>query len=271
VQRLNLITWNINSVRLRQRLVERLLLDEAPDVLCLQETKCPNEQFPAAAFRKLGYGHLALNGNSGGHRGYHGVAILSRVPLSDVTVRGFCGKTDGRYVRATVTLGGAPVAIHNFYVPAGGDEPDPALNPKFEHKLAFLDEMLSFLPRACEAPGIVVGDLNVAPYEMDVWSHRQMLRVISHTPEETTRFEAAREAAGYVDLGRRFVPHHERLFTWWSYRNKDWRKSDRGRRLDHVWAAPQLADRASSFRVLREARDWPRPSDHVPVVATFEA
>lgn len=265
---LTVSTWNINSVRLRILNVERHLEEEDPDVLCLQETKVADAQFPAAAFRKLGYPHIAVNGGRGG---YHGVAIVSRLPLESVEARAFCGKAgDPRHVAATVRAGGRPVRIHNFYVPAGGDEPDPAVNPKFAHKMDFLAELAVFLPTVSGEPSLVVGDLNVAPHETDVWSHKALLKVVSHTPEECAALERARLAAGYVDLARAFVPVEEKLFSWWSYRARDWRAADRGRRLDHLWAHPDLAARASRFRVLKDARDWPRASDHVPVVARFE-
>jgi exodeoxyribonuclease-3 len=266
---LSIATWNINSVRMRRLIVERLLNEVELDVLCLQETKCQDGQFPSADFRKLGYDHVALNGGRGG---YHGVAIVSRIPLHDVLARDFCDKAgDPRYLGATVEVAGRRVRLHNFYVPAGGDEPDPDVNPKFRHKLDFLAEMADWLPKASpDAPDVVVGDLNVAPYETDVWSHKALLNVVSHTPAECEALEKVRRAGGWTDLARTFVPVDEKLYTWWSYRAKDWRHADKGRRLDHVWTHPDLAARATGFRVLKDARDWDRPSDHVPVLATFD-
>lgn len=266
---LTVATWNINSVRMRRLIVERLLNEIEPDVLCLQETKCQDAQFPSADFRKLGYGHVATNGGRGG---YHGVAILSRLPLADVVARDFCDKAgDPRYLAATVEVAGRKARLHNFYVPAGGDEPDPEVNPKFRHKLDFLAEMAEWLPSASpEVPDMVLGDLNVAPYETDVWSHKALINVVSHTPVECEALEKARIAGGWVDVARAAVPLEERLYTWWSYRSKDWRGADKGRRLDHVWAHPSLAGRVSGFRVLKDARDWDRPSDHVPVLVTLD-
>ena len=137
---LKITTWNINSVRLRIDLVAKFLKSARPDVLCLQETKCPDDAFPLKRFQRLGYEHSALNGQ----KGYHGVAVLSRLPFESVDMQNFCGKTDCRHV--AVTLGERAglrdaITLHNFYVPAGGDEPDPKINPKFQHKLDFLDEM----------------------------------------------------------------------------------------------------------------------------------
>lgn len=262
---LSVATWNINSVRLRIGLVARLLREHRPDVLCLQETKCPDANFPLKALRRAGYEHIALHGQ----KGYHGVAIASRHPLRAVDRRIFCGKQDARHIAATVDYCDRPITIHNFYIPAGGDEPDPEINPKFHHKLSFLDE-LNCCTAALATPGsILVGDLNVAPLETDVWSHKQLLRVVSHTPAETERFEKARMAGGWVDLTRHFVPPGEKIYTWWSYRSPNWKKSDRGRRLDHIWVTPDLVGEATSLFVLKAARSWKRPSDHVPVIATF--
>jgi exodeoxyribonuclease III len=129
-----LATWNINSVRLRADLVLKLLAEEAPDVLCLQECKSPVDKMPLDVFAAAGYGHVAARGQ----KGYNGVAILSRLPLEDVGHRDMCAKGDARHVAARLENG---VTIHNFYVPAGGDEPDRTVNEKFGHKLDFLTEM----------------------------------------------------------------------------------------------------------------------------------
>lgn len=260
-------TWNINSVRLRMPLVQHFLETWQPDVLCLQETKCRDEQFPAAAFRKLGYSHMAIHGQ----KGYHGVATVARAPIDLVEKREFCRMGDSRHISTAFHAGGRRVLLHNFYVPAGGDEPNPEINPKFRHKLDFLAEMHA-LPAAGDAgnASILVGDLNIAPLETDVWSHRQLLKVVSHTPVETEGLEEMREAGGWVDLMRRHIPPEHKLFTWWSYRAKDWALSDRGRRLDHVWSSANIAPALTDIEVLRDARGWERPSDHVPVIARFD-
>jgi len=261
-------TWNINSVRLRIDLVGRFLREEAPDVLCLQETKCPDANFPEKAIRQLGYEHVAFKGQ----KGYHGVAILSRRPLAEVSSRDFCEKGDARHLMAAVPFAGGDVLIHNFYVPAGGDEPDPEINDKFAHKLAFLGEMRGWLDGAATArPSILVGDLNIAPLEEDVWSHKQLLKVVSHTPVETALLTDVQAAGNWIDVMRRFVPDDEKLYTWWSYRARDWAKANKGRRLDHVWASPALEPSLRAMRVLTDARGWEKPSDHAPVIATFEA
>src|SRR5690606_14325712 len=149
-----------------------------------------------------------------------------------------------------VEAGGRKVLVHNFYVPAGGDEPDPDINPKFRHKLDFVAEMHGVsAAESTDVASILVGDLNIAPLETDVWSHRQLLNVVSHTPVETEGLERMRKSGGWVDLMRRHIPPEEKLYTWWSYRARDWAASDRGRRLDHVWTSAALADTMSDVEV----------------------
>ncbi|MBN9232630.1 MULTISPECIES: exodeoxyribonuclease III [Phyllobacteriaceae] len=261
-----LATWNINSVRLRMPLVEQLIAERNPDILCLQETKCPDDLFPAAAFRKLGYEHIAIHGQ----KGYHGVATVSRRPIEIVEKRRFCEIEDSRHISVRFKAGDKAILLHNFYVPAGGDEPDPAINPKFKHKLGFVQEMHDVRADQPDGAGsILVGDLNIAPLEHDVWSHKQLLNVVSHTPVETESFEAMRKAGAWADLMRLNVPVDEKLYTWWSYRAADWEISNRGRRLDHIWSSNNLVPAFEGYEILRTARGWERPSDHVPVIARF--
>ncbi|MEF2073414.1 exodeoxyribonuclease III [Consotaella aegiceratis] len=260
-------TWNINSVRLRLPLVERFLAEHRPDVLCLQETKCPNELFPEEAFRAAGYQHIALHGQ----KGYHGVATLSKVPFQDTVRQDFCAVGDARHLSTRIQLGERRIRIHNFYVPAGGDEPDRAINPKFAHKLDFLEEMR--LVSAEAEPGVsalLLGDLNIAPFETDVWSHKQLLRVVSHTPVECDGLLRVLAEGAWTDLVRRHIPIEEKVFTWWSYRAKDWTVGNRGRRLDHIWSSADLAPSLRQAQVLTAARSWDRPSDHVPVLVELE-
>ena len=262
---LRIATWNINSVRLRLPLVERFLSEESPDVLCLQEIKCREAEFPSSSLKKLGYQHIAINAQ----KGYHGVAILSRLPLEGVDKREFCNKGDARHVAARINADGiGSFVVHNLYVPAGGDIPDIEQNEKFQHKLNFLDELkgLSRAWSTSDHPAIITGDLNVAPYESDVWSHKALLKVVSHTPLETDRLKAIIADGGWLDSMRAITPEPEKLFTWWSYRSPNWLAADKGRRLDHVWLCPKFAPSISAMRILKDARGWEKPSDHVPVI-----
>lgn len=262
---LRIVTWNINSVRLRINLLERLVKIAKPDVICLQETKTEDQNFPHEAIEALGFRHRFISGM----KGYNGIAILSRTPFKSATVRNCVGRSDCRY--GFLTLAGG-IELHNCYVPAGGDIPDPKTNEKFAHKLAFLEELAEWWAtrRKTRGRAILVGDLNVAPLETDVWSHTQLLKVVSHTPVEVGLLNTVMSSHDWVDAVRHFIAPDERLYTWWSYRAQDWAKSDRGRRLDHVWVTPALKKSLRHASVFREARGWDGASDHVPVVVELD-
>ena len=257
-----LATWNINSVRLRTGLVQKLMTEEAPDVLCLQECKSPVEKMPLDAFAALGYGHVVARGQ----KGYNGVAILSKRPLEDLGDKDFADLGHARHVAARLENG---VVIQNFYVPAGGDIPDRETNVKFGQKLDYLTGMRDWCRDVRHERSILVGDLNIAPREDDVWNHKQLLKVVSHTPVEVAHLAEVQDAGGWVDVTRKDIPEGN-LYSWWSYRAPDWDAADKGRRLDHVWATPDIADAGHSSRILRAAGGWEQPSDHAPVFATFE-
>jgi len=257
---LRVATWNINSVRLREETVLRFLRGHGPDVLCLQETKSPDSAFPHDGFEAAGYVHRHVRGE----KGYNGVAILSRIPFEPLDHRLFCGREDCRHVAARVN----GITVHNFYVPAGGDVPDREKNDKFGHKLDFLAEMRDWFGPDGDAPSgpsILVGDLNIAPHEHDVWSHKQLLKVVSHTPVEVDALEAVRASRNWIDVARHYIPPEEKAYSWWSYRSKDWSGADKGRRLDHIWVTPDLRDGLTGYDMLRDVRGWEKPSDHAPV------
>ena len=259
---MRIATWNINSLRLRTALLERLVQAIDPDVICLQETKVPDELFPDAAPAALGYPHVARRGM----KSYNGVAILSRYPLTNLDAPDWCDRGDCRHLAVRVDAPEGAVEVHDFYVPAGGDIPDPAVNVKFAHKLAFVAQAREwFASQAKLSRCVLVGDLNIAPLEQDVWSHKSLLDVVSHTPIEVDNL-LAWQSTGFVDAVRHFVPADQKCYTWWSYRNRDWRLSNRGRRLDHIWVTPDLVSGLIRHEILVDARDWPQTSDHVPVM-----
>lgn len=257
---MRIVTWNINSVRLRIDLVLDLIKRQRPDVLCLQETKTPDEFFPVDALTHIGLKHYHF----AGMKGYNGVAIFSKLPLSSRQVHQRCGKDDCRHISANV----AGFEVHNIYIPAGGYEPDPIANPKFQHKLDFIDQLGDWFAqeRKGKRPMVAVGDFNVAPLEHDVWDHKKMLNVVSHTPIEVEKFTRFQSRGKWVDAIRHFVPEDQKLYSWWSYRAADWDAADKGRRLDHIWVTPDIAPRLHKHAVLRDVRSWERPSDHVPVI-----
>jgi exodeoxyribonuclease-3 len=261
---LRLVTWNVNSVRLRLDILARLVFEHQPDVVCLQEIKAEAKDFPFEALRALGFAHIHLRSM----KGYNGVAILSRLSIKKPEGRDWCGKEDCRHAVALLPGG---IELHNFYIPAGGDIPDPKANVKFAHKLDFLDEATGWFAegRRNSRKMILVGDLNIAPLETDVWSHKSLLKVVSHTPIEVEKLGRLQASAKWVDAVRKIIPPSERLYSWWSYRAADWNAADRGRRLDHIWVTPGLAPDVKEARILREARGWNQPSDHVPVIVDF--
>lgn len=263
---LTIATWNVNSVRQRLDNIGRFVEAKAPDVLCLQEIKVRDEDFPAEALRDLGYRHQLVRGE----KGYNGVAILSRQPLAEEHAKSWCDKDDRRH--ASVLLEGE-IELHNFYVPSGGPQPDRDANPKFDHKLSFLTEMADWAREDSVAARalILLGDLNVAPLETDVWNHKRLLRSVGHTPVESEHMARLLEAGSFIDAERHFVPPEEPLFTWWGYRFAQSFERNYGWRLDHVWVTPPLAGALRSVTVYRDARTWPQPSDHVPVILELES
>ncbi|MEJ6395767.1 exodeoxyribonuclease III [Gymnodinialimonas sp. 2305UL16-5] len=257
-----LATWNINSVRLRQDIVSRLMQEEAPDVLCLQECKSPVDKIPVEVFHTLGYTHMVARGQ----KGYNGVAIFSKLPMEEAGAHEFAGLDHARHIAGRLENG---VTIHNFYVPAGGDVPDREANIKFGQKLDYLTDMRDWAKVDAPKKSILVGDLNIAPREDDVWSHKQLLKVVSHTPIEVEHLAEAQDAGKWVDITRQDIPEGN-LYSWWSYRSPNWDVADKGRRLDHIWATPDISNAAHASRVLRDVRGWEKPSDHAPVFATFD-
>lgn len=266
---MRICTWNINSVRLRAPIVLRMMKQCQPDILCLQETKTLDEFFPLQTFQDAGYKYAHIHGQ----KSYNGVAVLSKVPFEASEIHHRCGREDCRHVAVQVKSKklDKPVEIHCLYIPAGGDIPDPDENEKFDHKLKFVDEMTGWFKKNYkpDAPLIALGDFNIAPLEHDVWSHKQLLKVVSHTPVEVEKLGKMQKSLDWIDASRHFVPPEEKCYTWWSYRNHDWKKSNRGRRLDHIWLTKPLLPYLKSQQILIEARDWPQPSDHVPVMADF--
>jgi len=265
--RLRLATWNINSVRPRGELVGRMVDEIAPDVLCLQEIKCQTGEFPKGMFEALGFEHFRI----AGQKGWHGVAIASRYPIEDTAPLDVCREGHARCVGARI----AGVDIHNFYIPAGGDTPDRTLNPKFDHKLDFYAKLTAELAkRNPKDPLVVTGDLNVAPGEFDVWNHKYMSKVVSHTPVEVEAFRALEASLGFINLAREATPEPDKIASWWSYRAADFRQSARGLLLDHILVTPGLRDAAfhtgkAVSRVHDDVRGWEKPSDHAPVTADF--
>jgi exodeoxyribonuclease-3 len=252
-------TWNINSVRLRVDLIKKLSLSSSPDIILLQETKTEDQYFPFEEIKNIGYNYQIYSGE----KSYNGVAILSKKPFNDRFSLSFFND-DKRHICVKIE----DIEIHNFYIPAGGDIPDPNINSKFLHKLEYLRALKNwFLENRDRNENIILaGDLNIAPLENDVWSSKQLRNEVSHTSIERELLIDIIKSFDWCDTARYFIDSNEKLYSWWSYRNRDWKKSNRGRRLDHIWVSQKLKTRCKSFEILKTARDWEKPSDHVPVI-----
>lgn len=262
---IKLATWNINSVRARLDLMAGFLKQHDPDILCLQETKVKDAEFPHELFEQRGYAHRLIHGQPG----YNGVAIFAKAEIKLNEKLNLAGRDDRRHIAAELADG---TILHNYYVPAGGDIPDPVKNDKFRHKLDVLEGMTKWSAALKKKGGreILVGDLNIAPLEHDVWSHKQLLKIVSHTPVETEGLLKMQAARGWVDAVRHFVPATEKLYSWWSYRSPDWAAADKGRRLDHVWVSPNIQPQLKSVAIVKAMRGEDKASDHVPIILTLD-
>jgi exodeoxyribonuclease-3 len=136
-------------------------------------------------------------------------------------------------------------------------------------KLDYLNEMAKYFEANKPQKSILVGDLNIAPKEEDVWDHKKLLKIVSHTPQEIEALNIVKSSANWVDITRKDIPYGL-LYSWWSYRARDWDTADKGRRLDHIWATSDIAEYGYESRILRDVRGWEKPSDHAPVFASFD-
>ncbi len=259
---MKIITWNCNGIRARFPLIEKLIENENPDVIFLQETKIEDKIFPSKSFFDLGYNHLFFRGE----KSYNGVACISRIPFDDSGYKNWSNLEDCRHIYIRFN----ELTINNFYVPAGGDIPD-INNDKFKHKVSFLLEVESWLSKKpTQRKEILLGDLNIAPLPDDVWSHKQLLNVVSHTPQEVQLLDKILISGNFTDIVRKFYKVPEKVFSWWSYRSKDWKLSNRGRRLDHIWTTKEIVSQTKKVKILKEVRGWEKPSDHVPIIIEID-
>lgn len=263
---MKIISWNINSLRLRLPLLKKFIVAANPDVVCLQEIKVVNEEFPLLEVKSLGFDFIEFDGE----KSYNGVAILSKVPLTKIQKIDVLNYGHKRHISVTLKVRIGEVELHNFYVPAGGDIPDCAVNDKFDHKLKFVDWMSDFFTPQKNKNLIILGDFNIAPLEHDVWSHRQLLKIVSHTEIEVEKLTNLQRSLDFVDTHRHFVPESEKLYSWWSYRARDPLGANKGRRLDHIWTTPALKPHLKSMKIYRDFRCENQPSDHVPIETVFD-
>jgi exodeoxyribonuclease-3 len=255
--RLRIATWNVNSLRVRLETLVPWLAQDGPDVVCLQETKVTDDLFPAQALVDVGY-QAAFTGQ----KTYHGVALLSRLPMTDVVTAlpGAPPEDEKRFIAATI----AGVRVINVYVPNG----QAVASPKFVYKLAWLQALQAFLATTYRPADVVLlcGDFNIAPEDRDVYDPIKAAGEILCHPDERAAFTRLL-AWGLHDTLRL---HHQDggLYSWWDYRAMAFRRNV-GFRIDHILVTPPLAARCTAVTLERELRKLPRPSDHIPVVATF--
>ena len=260
---MKIATWNVNSVRIRKQNILNFLVNEKIDVICLQEIKTINEYFPFDIFYNQGFIHSYVRGE----KSYNGVAVLSKIPIKEKTFNEFCGLKDSRHIKIVLAN---DIIIHNLYVPAGGDIPDVKVNRKFKHKINFMIELIKLFKYHKSEKMIVLGDFNIAPSEHDVWSHKQLLKVVSHTKLETDYFKKLINTVPLVDIVRDYFKMDKKIFSWWSYRNKNWRTSNRGRRLDHILISKDLIKFVNSVIIYEDIRSENNPSDHVPISMSLD-
>ena len=261
---LRITTWNVNSVRVRLQHIARFTQEFVPDVLCLQETKARDSDFPSKALAEMGYEHQIFTGIPS----YNGVAVLAKIPLVESDTPRL-GRGDARHL--SVLLPEHDLQLENVYVPAGGDNPDPELNDKFAYKLDFMAKLTERMASEKPKRRIILGDINIAPGEYDVFSHRQMLKTVSHTPVEIAAFEALLASNDWHNSLRADIPEPQRLYSWWSYRVRDWQPESRGLLLDHLLLSPDLKQYQHQAFLAQETRGWqPKPSDHAPLVIDLD-
>jgi len=262
---MKIVSWNINSLRLRLPLLAEFIKQSDPHIICLQETKVCDEDFPLLAIKALGYEFVEF----AGEKSYNGVAIISKLPLCKIAAIDILNYGHKRHISVSVKTKFGEVELHNFYVPAGGDIADVALNDKFDHKLKFVDWMGEFFSAQKDKKIIIVGDFNIAPLPHDVWSHKQLLKVVSHTPIEVEKLTKMQASLDFIDTHRMFVDESQKLYSWWSYRAAAPLQANKGRRLDHIWATPNLKSHIAEIKIYKDFRVAQQPSDHVPIETKF--
>ena len=258
---MKIATWNVNSILARLPNVTRWLEAAQPDVLCIQETKCTDDKFPALELKAIGYDCLLF-----GQQTYNGVAIISRAGCAaDQTVqRGYPGDDSSSHARLlSAEISG--IRIVNVYIPNGqmvGSE-------KYQFKLKWIDRLREFLNASYDnsTPVLLCGDFNVAPEERDVYDPRLWQNRILFSEPERAALQHVK-AWGFTDTFRMHTQEGG-YYSWWDYRAGAFRRN-LGLRIDHVWVSAPLSARSKATWIDKEPRQWERPSDHAPVVAEFD-
>lgn len=247
--------WNINSIRIRTNILEKLVKEHNPDIILLQETKCMDENFPAEFVFDLGYNSYIL-----GQKSYNGVAILSKIPMEDISTNFPVQNSDARYIEGKIQLNGEMITIASVYVP-NGSEPK---SEKFQYKMNFFDALQKKFQDAL-AQGekyIIGGDFNVAPEQNDVYDPKYLDGKIGFHIDERTWFRKF-ENIGMADTYR-ILNGDACEFSWWDYRTKGF-DTGKGMRIDHVLVTPNMLNSVDNAGICTEFRGLEKPSDHAPI------
>lgn len=254
---MRIATWNVNSINQRTENLVAWLTAQAPDIVCLQETKCQDDLFPRQRFEELGY-NVAIHGQ----KTFNGVAIFSKLPLDEVTLGlpGDPSDDHARFIEAAVSTAAGVVRVACLYLPNG----NPVGTDKYAYKSRWMDRLFDYASErlALEEPLILAGDFNVIPMPADARNPKAWVNDALFLPETRARFRAL------INLGLtdaiRAVSEDAGLYTFWDYQAGAWQKNN-GIRIDHMLLSPRAADRLSSAGIDKHVRAWERPSDHVPV------
>ncbi len=254
---MKIATWNINGIKARLDTALTWLAEAKPDVVCLQEIKCVDEAFPAAAFEGAGY-NVAVHGQ----KGFNGVAILAKSRFDDVRSRlpGDPDDPQARYLEATLSVPSGALTVASIYLPNG----NPIDTDKFPYKLAWMDRLATRARQllAEEHPVVLAGDYNVIPEPLDAKNPEAWVNDALYQPESRTRYRQL-TYGGFTDAIRS-CHCGPNVFSFWDYQAGSWQKND-GIRIDHLLLSPQAADRLLTSGIDRHTRGWEKPSDHVPV------
>ncbi len=258
---MKIASWNVNSVNARLPTVLEVLKNLELDVVCFQEIKCIDDNFPRLEIEDMGYNIITH-----GQKSYNGVAILSKHPIEDVQI-GLPGDDEddqARYIEALI-MGETPVRVASIYLPNG----NPFPGPKFDYKLAWMDrlnarakELLSY-----EEAVVLAGDYNCIPRDEDCYDPAAWVDDALAQPETRGKFREL-QWMGYTE-GFAARDNRGHQYTFWDYQAGAWQK-DNGIRIDHLLCSPQAADKLKSISIYKDARGMTKPSDHVPIIGEFE-
>lgn len=256
---MRIATWNVNSIKAHLEQVTEWVNAEKPDVICLQELKCEDANFPTAHFEDLGYAAYVH-----GQKTYNGVALLSRLPVEDIK-RGLPGDAadeQSRFIIGTVMEGDLAVRVASIYLPNG----NPTPGPKYDYKLAWMKRLIDFTRAELqqELPLVLAGDYNVIPAPEDARHPQNWLTDALYLPQTRAAFRELL-ALGLTESFRALHPTAEKAFSFWDYQAGAWPKNN-GIRIDHLLLSPQAADRLQNAVIYKDTRGHEKPSDHVPVV-----